>query len=205
MLKTVFIFFLFGLIAIANSTPQVIILSSHKTKKKAKLDLTPFEKEFHFYKGFPKLVESKSVGLTAGSWVWIAGYCLADETAVFAPDRDKPATVNLPIEEQKYLLKKLKLVLKTAYLKPIKSSGSSCPISKLKPETLFLSKAGPSESGLRWSKKPFSFPELSRFAIYLSPEQAEASNYLASYGYKYMQKDENLLQIIYKNGFGSQP
>jgi hypothetical protein len=205
MLKIVFIFFIFGFLVVANSAPQVIILSSHKTKKKAKWNLTPLEKEFYFHKGYPKLVESKSVGLAAGSWVWIAGYCRTDETAVFAPNRNKPATVNLPLEEQKYLLKKIKLILKNSYAKAVKSAESSCPMSRLKPEVLFISKEGPSESGPRWIKKPFSFPELSRFAIYLSPEQAEASNYLASYGYKYMQKDENLLQIIYKNGFNRQP
>tara|TARA_B110001454_G_scaffold218991_1_gene249042 strand:- start:84694 stop:85302 length:609 start_codon:yes stop_codon:yes gene_type:complete len=200
MLKLVLSFFLLGLIALADPAQQVIVLSSHKNKKKAKLDLAPLEKEFHFHKGYPKLVESKSIGLASGSWVWIAGYCIADETAVFAPDHGKPATVNLPLDEQKFLLKKLKAIQKSTYAKTAKSGENTCPIDRLKTEILFLSKAGPSATGHRWSKKPFSFPELSRFAIYLSPEQAEASNYLASYGYKYMQKDENLLQIIYRNG-----
>lgn len=193
-------FFISG-ITVAQTTPQVVVLSSHKTKKKAKLDISLLEKDFYLYKGYPKLVEAKSIGLKPGTWVWIAGYCTTDESINFVPDRDRPNTLNLPLDEQKFLLKKLKASFKTAYVKNSKSTEKSCPLYKLKREVSFLSKSGPSDTGPRWSKKPFSFTELSRFAIYLSPEQAEASNYLASYGYKYLQRDENLLQIIYKNNF----
>lgn len=201
MLKKVLSIFLFGVLSLAETTPQVIVLASHKVKKKAKLDVALLEKDFAFFSGYPKLVESKSAGLPAGTWVWIAGYCRSDETITFVNDRNKQASVNLPLEEQKYLLKKLKAVVKTPYAKETKIVESSCPIARMKSEVIYITKAGPSDTGIRWQKKPFSFPELSRFAIYLSPERQEASNYLASYGYKYMQKDETLLQIIYNNNY----
>lgn len=201
MLKQVISIILFTVFSMAESKPQVIVLVSHKTKKKAKLDVNLLEKHFSFHKGYPKLVESKAIGLPAGSWVWIAGYCLADETVNFMHDRDKQASVNLPLYEQKYLFKKLKIVVKKPYARDAKTTETSCPIAKLKSEVLYITKAGPSDTGIRWQKKPFSFPELSRFAIYLSPERQEASNYLASYGYKYMSKDETLLQIIYNNNY----
>lgn len=203
MLKFVLVFFLLGFgIALrswANPTAQIIVLSDHKIKKKAKLNIVALENDFYFHKGYPKLVESKSVGLPPGLWLWIAGYCRSDETITFAPDRNKSTTVNLVLDEQKFLLSRLKVSLKTSYAKDVSSAETSCPLHRLKVEAQFLSKAEASDTGLRWAKTPFSFPELSRFAIYLSLEQPEASNYLASYGYKYMQKDENLLEIIYRN------
>jgi len=193
--------FFWGFLPLAMATPQIVVLASHKIKKKAKLNVGSLEKDFAFYKGYPKLVESKSIGQPAGLWLWIAGYCQSDETISFVHDRNKQASVNLPLSEQKYLLKKLKVAAKSVYTKETKSTETSCPIVKMKSEVTYITKAGPSDNGIRWQKKPFSFPELSRFAIYLSPERQEASNYLASYGYKYMQKDENLLQIIYNNNY----
>lgn len=201
MLKHVLFIFLFGVLSLAETNPQVIILSSHKVKKKAKLDVARLEKDFAFFSGYPKLVDSKSVGLPAGTWVWIAGYCRSDETINFVNDRNKQTSVALPLDEQKYLLKSLKAVVKKPYAKATKTTENSCPIVRMKSEVIYITKAGPSDTGIRWQKKPFSFPELSRFAIYLSPERQEASNYLASYGYKYMQKDETLLQIIYNNNY----
>lgn len=201
MFKKVLSIFLFGLLSLAETQPQVIVLASHKLKKKAKLDVARLEKDFAFFSGYPKLVESKSIGLPAGKWLWIAGYCRSDETINFVNDRSKQLSVNLPLDEQKYLLKKLSVAVKSPYAKETKITESSCPIARMTSEVIYITKAGPSDTGIRWQKKPFSFPELSRFAIYLSPERQEASNYLASYGYKYLQKDETLLQIIYNNNY----
>lgn len=181
-------------------TSEVIILSQAKSKKKAYLNIVTINKYVHFFQGYPKLVKSRTVpGLKPGLWVWLGGYCKRDETVPFVQDKTTNTPISIVLDEQKYFVQKLKKVVTTAYTKTVSVDEASCPIYNVEKDVRYMPSYTPSTAGLMWHKKPFSLPELSRYALDINKSIPAASNYLAAYGYKYLQKDENLLQIIFEN------
>lgn len=207
MSKLIYSLFLLFFYAAAHSS-EVIVLAQGKSKKKTRLDLITLNKNIYFHAGYPKLVRSATIpGLQPGFWVWIGGYCKVDEVVPFVPNKSSTMSAQVTLAEQKYLIKKLKSITKGSYSRTVPKTSAKethCPIVNVEHEVQLVPTDSPTNAGMMWHKKPFSLPELSRYALDIGIKRIEASNYLAAYGYKYLQKDENLLLIIYKNNLTTQ-